>query len=267
MDKYLDFHENMAERYVGRSWLHDVVPIIYGCEICKPEHSFGPAVRSHYLLHYILEGEGEFFKRGVWHPVKKGDIFVIEPEEVTIYRTGKENTWVYSWIGFEVPKGCVLDFLNSPVIHTPPVRHIFTEIRRHYSEDNFNEQLYLLTCELLLQLSSMYGETYRQNNYAKYTKNYLETVYMQSVSIQEIADSLFIDRRYLTAVFRETYGISPKEYLMEFRLKKARKFLEKGYSVTESAGMAGFSDLPNFSKRYKAYFGTTPSRQRKDFVI
>ena len=52
--------------------------------------------------------------------------------------------------------------------------------------------------------------------------------------------------------------MSPQEYLMQLRLQQANKFLQQGYSVSEAAAMAGFSDLSNFSRKYKAVFGVSP---------
>ena len=65
----------------------------------------------------------------------------------------------------------------------------------------------------------------RQEPYAAYAKAYLETSYMQPVSIQRIAAALHIDRRYLTNLFREAYGLPPQAYLMRLRLEQAREFL------------------------------------------
>ena len=94
-------------------------------------------------------------------------------------------------------------------------------------------------------------------------KAYLETSYMQPVSIQKLADTLHIDRRYLTVLFREAYGEPPQAYLMRLRLEQAREFLGQGYGVTEAAALAGFSDLSNFSRQYKRQFGASPSRQKR----
>ena len=103
----------------------------------------------------------------------------------------------------------------------------------------------------------------RQEPYAAYAKAYLETSYMQPVSIQKLADTLHIDRRYLTVLFREAYGEPPQAYLMRLRLEQAREFLGQGYGVAEAATLAGFSDLSNFSRQYKRQFGASPSRQKR----
>jgi transcriptional regulator GlxA family with amidase domain len=86
---------------------------------------------------------------------------------------------------------------------------------------------------------------------------------MAAVTIEDLANTLHIDRRHLTNVFRKSYGISPHAFLMELRLNKAREFLRSGCSVTDAAAMAGFSDLPNFSKKYKSRFGLCPRDEKE----
>jgi len=236
-----------------------VSPLIYGWEECKPSHSFGPAIRPYYLIHYVLEGEGEYIREDGHYPVKKDDMFIIRPGEVTTYRTGREDPWVYSWIGFEAGEG--FPSLQEAVVHLPSARHIFTYIRDHLLLEGQEGMVYSLTFELLYLLSE--GRAEKRSGYADYAKTYLDSSYMRHVSIQEMADSLHIDRRYLTAQFRRAFGLSPQEYLMNLRLDKARGFLRSGYSVTEAASLAGFSDLANFSRQYKAVYGNNPSVDRK----
>lgn len=38
----------------------DIYPVQYGEEQCNRNHSFGPCVRSNYLLHYVYSGKGIF---------------------------------------------------------------------------------------------------------------------------------------------------------------------------------------------------------------
>ena len=71
---------------VAPGWWHNIIPLDCGYQACAPNHSFGPAVRPYYLLHYVLEGEGAFLKNSTLHQVGPGDLFVICPEELTTYR-------------------------------------------------------------------------------------------------------------------------------------------------------------------------------------
>ncbi len=248
----------MIDRIVVPGLCHGISPICYGFQKCSSGYSFGPAVRSYYLLHYIQTGSGTLYKNGQSYPVNTGDIFVILPGETTTYQASTDTPWAYCWLGFHCPGD--LDFLKVPVLHQAPVRHIFEQIRKCGEDGQSDFRIFSLTHELLWQLSAPAKRPVE--NYAVYAKTHLENMYMTDVSIEHLAGSLHIDRRYLTNVFRKSYGISPHAFLMELRLNKAREFLRSGCTVTDAAAMAGFSDLPNFSKKYKSRFGLTPRDEK-----
>ena len=75
---------------------------IYFCgrEQCAAGHSFGPAVRPHYLIHFILSGQGRYHVNGDIHHLQAGDAFLIYPGETTFYEADEKNPWEYAWIGF-----------------------------------------------------------------------------------------------------------------------------------------------------------------------
>ncbi len=250
------------EYAVAPGWWHGLAPLNFGWEACAPGHQFGPAVRHYHLLHYVLEGEGTFLKGGATYRVEVGDLFVIRPEEVTTYRASTARPWQYVWLGFQA--GETPPFLQAPVIRQPPVRKLFESLREQCRYEHQDGRVFALLYDVLWRLSQdAPPPASRQEPYAAYAKAYLETSYMQPVSIQKLADTLHIDRRYLTVLFREAYGEPPQAYLMRLRLEQAREFLGQGYGVTEAAALAGFSDLSNFSRQYKRQFGASPSRQKR----
>lgn len=250
------------EYAVAPGWWHGLAPLNFGWEACAPGHQFGPAVRHYHLLHYVLEGEGTFLKGGATYRVEAGDLFVIRPEEVTTYRASAAHPWQYVWLGFQA--GETPPFLQAPVIRQPPVRKLFESLREQCRYEHQDGRVFALLYDVLWRMSQdAPPPASRQEPYAAYAKAYLETSYMQPVSIQKLADTLHIDRRYLTVLFREAYGEPPQAYLMRLRLEQAREFLGQGYGVTEAAALAGFSDLSNFSRQYKRQFGASPSRQKR----
>ncbi len=248
----------MKEKFIIPGIWHTVAPIHYGYEECLPGHSCGPAVRDHYLLHYVFSGSGYFERDGITYSLEAGDLFVIAPGQITTYYASRQEPWRYGWIGFTASEE--FDFLSTPVIRQPQILRVFQRIRDCCDQDGSDPEIFALTFQLLCILS----QKSKRNNlsvsdYAIKAKTHLDNTYMQKVNIAQIAESLHIDRRYLTAVFRKTYGCAPQEYLTRLRLERARDFLQAGYSVTNVASMTGFSDLCNFSRYFKAYYGDPPS--------
>ena len=55
----------------------DITPYDAGTQRCPPLHFYGPAVRSYWLLHYVVSGKGVFVKNGETYRIREGQCFVI----------------------------------------------------------------------------------------------------------------------------------------------------------------------------------------------
>lgn len=244
-------------------WWNSIRPVLYGEEQCTPGHSFGPAVRHYFLLHYIVDGEGTFHREGQSHRLQKGDLFIIHPEEVTVYTADQDNPWHYIWLAFRATS--TPDFLLPWVIRQAPVEKQFLKLAQLTDPEAHIGKIYSLTHDILWQLSQNAEATspIRKNTeYAAYAKALLDASFMRPIQIRQIAEALHIDRRYLTSLFHAAYGVTPKNYLLSLRLEQARDFINQGYGVAQSAEMAGFSDFSNFSKQYKHAYGTSPTKRK-----
>jgi hypothetical protein len=78
----------------------------FGREDCAPAHSFGPAIRNHFLFHYILSGKGTLMwqdgkgKENITH-LKAGQGFLISPGQITTYVADDRIPWEYCWLEFD----------------------------------------------------------------------------------------------------------------------------------------------------------------------
>lgn len=80
----------------------------------------------------------------------------------------------------------------------------------------------------------------------------------------EIADYVGINRSYLYTLFKEQSGMSPKEYLTNFRITRAVQLLEITELSIESVAMScGYQNTLGFSKIFKARMGVAPSVYKK----
>ena len=63
-------------------------------------------------------------------------------------------------------------------------------------------------------------------------------------------------------IFISKYGTTPKNYLIEKRLRYAEQILKSGEfnSIRQVAQTVGFEDSLYFSKCYRAFFGVSPSK-------
>lgn len=251
----------MASRIIAPGWWTNLKVFECGHE-CNPQNPCRyHTKRDRYLLMYITEGTVRILKNNQSFELSKGDLFTVMPEESATAHWNSDAPFEHIWISFS----CDIcpDFLLHSVIRRPPVKPIFLTIRDHIADHSFEGRLFALIYDLFWQLSQSEMLLDGCNrSYASYAKNYLDVNFTSQIKIQDVADQLHIDRRYLTALFHREYDVPPQAYLMNLRLNKAKEFLRLGHSVTESASMAGFTDLPNFSRQYRSKFGISPGSER-----
>ena len=91
-------------------------------------------------------------------------------------------------------------------------------------------------------------------------QNYLRLTFMQSdLRVENVAQQIHLNRRYLSRLFREEIGQTPQEYLISVRMQAADRYLRNGISVGETATLCGYTDMFNFSKMFKKYYGVSPA--------
>ena len=248
-----------------------------GSENCSPRHAYGPAVRPHYLLHVILNGRGIYQYKGQTYSLSAGDAFLILPGEVTYYQADEAEPWSYAWVGFD---GKAVSEILS--------RTVFSDTFVFRNEAP--ESVTLLTnqmkklCETFLQspedqlsaagnllplfsfMKKKVPETSQEPTqiYLQKAKEYLENNYAYPVRISDAARYTGIDRTYLYRIFMEKEKLSPKQYLLNHRLRMAVEMLcTTSYSITEIALSCGFRDGSAFSGYFREQVGMTPREFRR----
>jgi len=67
----------------------------------------------------------------------------------------------------------------------------------------------------------------------------------------------------LLRIFKKYYGTTPRQYLINKRIEKAKCFLQSGKSVSDTCYIIGFESINSFSNLFKAKTGMSPSIYRK----
>jgi AraC-like DNA-binding protein len=78
---------------------------------------------------------------------------------------------------------------------------------------------------------------------------------------------VFTSKFHLLRLFKKYYGQTPKQYLIEKRIEKAKELLQEGETVTETCFATGFGSPSSFSTLFKSRVGLTPVEfQKKQFL-
>lgn len=101
-------------------------------------------------------------------------------------------------------------------------------------------------------------------DYVDFVKQYVEEHYLDDVQLGDLALVAHVSPSYLSTRFKKEVGISFSEYLVQFRINKAKELLRKeNVSCKEAAQSVGYRDYAQFSKMFKKYTGMTPTFYQK----
>lgn len=254
----------------------------FGRENCDPAHSFGPAIRNHYLFHYILNGKGTFFwqdARGHEHEMrlKAGQGFLISPRQITTYVADERIPWEYCWLEFDGLRAkesleIIGLSVNNPIYN--PVHPEFSQIMKEemlYIVRNKKEaplhligHLYLFIDALMRSVKENQPTVSKvKDYYIKEALAYIEHNYMNDISVESIAESSGLNRSYFGKIFKESVGKSPQEFLINYRMIKAAELLRRTrYSINEIGCAVGYPNQLHFSRAFKSVYGVSPRNWR-----
>ena len=97
---------------------------------------------------------------------------------------------------------------------------------------------------------------------------YIRKNYNAHITLDDLSKAVGMNREYLCREFKSTIGLSPINFLIEYRVEQSKKILlsPKG-SVTEAALSSGFCDISYYIKKFTALNGCTPLQYRKNRKI
>lgn len=86
--------------------------------------------------------------------------------------------------------------------------------------------------------------------------------YAETLTVDRISAEIGFSKYYFCRGFKEITGQTVVNYLNDTRCSAAKRLLEEGHTVAESAERSGFSSPSYFARTYKKYMGTPPSAQK-----
>lgn len=249
-----------------------------GCQKCPSAYGYGPIIRDSYILHFIRNGKGTLYGNGNEYPVSDKQAFLAYPGELTYYQASTDDPWNYIWIRFD--GGKVPDLLyaagfskdtpvfvpNSPC---PELEQCFLDFLHHHDKEYACISNTYRMFQLMKDFTSnrpvdnMRPDTSLQ--YIKAVTDYITRKYSEPVKIKEIADYCGLDRSYLCKIFKRATGYTPMEYLLLFRIRKAKQLLrQSALPIQHVAYSVGYSDPFTFSKLFKRETGMSPTQYRNN---
>ncbi|EOU1756621.1 AraC family transcriptional regulator [Clostridium perfringens] len=271
--KYLEIKEkNSLDLYLGYC----------GMEKCLPSHSYGPAVRNNYLIHYIIDGEGTYYVNGQSYRLRKNQGFLICPNTLTYYKASKDNPWTYMWISFNGIKSkkylhysnlnennLIFEYTEDDSLEVYINRMLELNKMSYSNELEIQGLLYLFLSKLAITKDK---RSLKKNNnmsdfYVEKAVEFIQHNYLNpSLKVTDVANFIGLNRSYLTHIFKKSLELSPKEFLLNYRINEASSLLKNtNLSIGTISKSVGYTDQLAFSKVFKKIKGISPKAYRDSF--
>ncbi len=247
-----------------------------GFQKCLPGYGWGPGVRDHYLVHYVVSGHGKLSIENRTYVLQAGNAFLIQPDVPVFYQADENDPWEYYWVGFSGSNAPLLLAQTgfaaaSPVITLPngeQLRQSLLDIYKARGSDYSSAVRMSGYLQAALGLLIKHAPPPKGDEglaaYARLGAVYIHQNYFRPVTVQEIAEQVGVSRSYLYRAFSSAYGCSPSGYLAQFRIQRACQLLRySALPVSAVAISTGFEDHFYFSRVFHRIMGISPSQYRK----
>lgn len=240
---------------------------------------------SSYLFFMVLAGEGSLEYGGEVYDLQEGDCAFVDCRRAYAHSCS-EKLWSLKWVHFYGPNmgGIYNNYMERggrPVL-TPPDGERYEQLLDEIygiaaSGSNIKD---MQICEKLTSLLTLLAEhglmagqagnqdAFRQGGSAKRqnlqaVKEYLDEHFDQKVTLDLLSELFYINKFYLTRIFKEQFGETVTAYLLQVRITQAKqrlRFTDK--SIEEIAHECGMHDANYFSRMFKKVEKVTPGEFR-----
>ena len=232
--------------------------------------------RHDYHLLYVKSGKLYYYIKNTQHCVSSGGVLIYKPNEPQHYEfflsDAPDIYWVYftgSDVGdtlkrLELQSGNVL-LGTACTQYDTLFENIISELLYH--KLHFMDISSMLIQQLLFLVSrNVCNLTYFSSHRDLVLEKVIDifhSSYREKISISSIASELNYSSSWLSKTFTRHYGMSPKAYLTNLRIEKAKSMLLTTISIRKVAEQTGFPDQMYFSRVFRASTGLTPSQYRQ----
>lgn len=102
-----------------------------------------------------------------------------------------------------------------------------------------------------------------QYTQVRQSRAFMDQHYAEKIELNDLAAAACMSRFHYVRVFQQIYGLTPRLYLRDLRIAKAKTLLMAGLPVTQVCLDVGYESLPTFSAAFRKCTGYTPRAYRR----
>lgn len=245
----------------------------------KP-HTSRRANLSSYLFFLVEKGSGILEYDGQSYVLSVGDCVFLDCRRPYSHRTDETDLWTLHWAHFYGPNmaGIYEKYAERggrPTFHTSAPENFLTLLEQLFglasSSDHVKD---MKICEKLTGLLTLLMEESWQpeknisvsakRRSLQDVKDYIDLHYAEKLSLDSLSEQFFINKFYLSRIFKEQFGVTINSYLLQVRITHAKQLLRFSDLNIEKIGQeCGMNDANYFTRAFKKIEGVTPGEYRK----
>ena len=232
-----------------------------------------------FLLIYTVAGKGYAKYRGKEYKLKKGQAILFDCYDYQEYRSDGTELWKIKWLHFNGSSSG--DYFNLIYNNMGPVVNMYEgtlipecldEILKIMEEGDLKLEIKVsglivrMLTEILLSASARPNgdESSLRDDRIRAALEYIDLNYTKGTTLKEMAAAACVSVYHFTRLFKNATGYSPYEYLVKYRINKAKGLLKTTeVTVDEIAGKVGFESASNFTRTFRELEDMTPVRYRR----
>lgn len=223
-----------------------------------------------YEITYVLDGcffadiDSQHYELG------PNTIFLAPPKAVHSHDSNDSFEVIYMGFYYNGSQGIlnqyVFDDKDKKVLNI--LNMIISEYKNadtHYENICHELQKIFLFTLLRLQGNSNVSDN---ETILKYAVSYLQDHYYDDIDMQELAKSLGYSYDHFRHIFKENFGVPPKQFLFNQRMQYAIRLLrDTNESVSNIAKSCGFASTTRFISAFKSLFSVSPMQYRNSDTV
>lgn len=234
-----------------------------------------PHIHSHLELIYLKKGSGTAVLDNKEYDIGEGDSFLVFPNQIHYYRADNPlegYMMIFSPELFEefkelfrkkIPTIPVLHEADLPEEMVNLLKWIYKKRNSGLQYDEYTAKGFLLAILAQLLSKMTFVDNPTDQDAIKRILNYCVAHYTEPISLELMAKELYLNKHYISNVFKERMNVNYKDFVNQLRVEHACSMLEKDMSVTESGYASGFSSVRTFNRVFQKYMMLSPREYKK----
>lgn len=241
-----------------------------------------------YELFLFLNGKASMYYDDEYHPINPGDLYIIPPDiphgaacyDSKVYDRLVINVHMELLKELSTKQTDLTDFLQGDSAEKITVVNLNAKAQKRLiqlveempqaEEENgafgtdieMKAKAALLLVELNRLVSEYRAQTGKKTRPKLVTSiiDYVAEHLTEPITLEMLANELFISSKYISSVFRKNMGMTLREYIITKRVENAKKLLSDGKNVSEACELSGFGDYSNFIRTFTQITGISPGK-------